>query len=278
MLIGGHVSIAGGISKAVERAAERGFNVIQMFASSPRSYKVNAYPDKEIDRFRTLYREHGMRGLFFHAIYLLNLASSNPDLVGLSVDSLVGYMQFGTVLGAIGTIFHIGSSRERDFDGVKDQVVDKMTEILQKTPEDQFLIMENAAGSGRIVGDTLAELVYIFKRLNSPRVKVCLDTQHLFATGIDLRRQDACHDWLKEFDQKIGLDNLACVHTNDSKAPLGSKKDRHENIGQGEIGSTGLKNFLSHPFMKDKPLILETPGFDDQGPDRKNADILRRLF
>lgn len=283
MIIGGHVSIAGGISNAVPRAAEQGFNAIQIFASPPQSYSKPAAPQEEIDKFNKLYKEAGMQFLVFHAIYLLNLASEKPSLVHMSVESLTGYMEFGEKIGSVGTIFHIGSYKDRGFDTVKEQLVTSMKKILDKTPLSQYLIIENAAGGGGRVGSTLDELVYLYKELRArseelgKRVKFCLDTQHLFATGIDTSDTKIFGDWLSEFDKQIGIENLVCIHANDSKTELSSKHDRHENIGEGRIGIKGFKNIMNQPLLKNKPFILEVPGFEGKGPDRRNGEILRSL-
>jgi deoxyribonuclease IV len=320
MIIGGHVSIAGGISKAVERAAERDFNGIQIFASAPQSYAKPSVSPEEVDRFNKLYKEKGMQFLVFHAIYLLNLASEKPSLVHASIESLIGYMQFGEKINSIGTIFHIGSYKERTFDDVKEQLVSSFLKILNETElnhvsrisdheptgdviarsnatkQSQYLIIENAAGGppsleelrrGRHngkVGATLDELVYLHNEITSriphlgSRIKFCIDTQHLYASGIDTGNFEIFGKWLQEFDKKIGIEKLICIHANDSKTELGSKHDRHENIGEGKIGIEGFKNIIHQPLLKNIPFILEVPGFDGTGPDRKNVDTLKSLY
>lgn len=277
MLFGGHVSIAGGLAKAVERGVERDFAVIQTFAGSPRSFQIIKYTDEQIEAFNALYKKAGLKGLFFHAIYLLNLASQKKTLVDLSINSLIQYLQFGEKVGSRGTIFHIGSSKERDFSEVKNQVVTGIKQILKKTPQNQFLIMEFAAGAGNVIGDTLAEMVELHRLISSDRLKICLDTQHLFASGINVGDYNEFNNLLKEFDRSLGIDNLICVHANDSKSDLGSHVDRHENIGQGKIGKKGFENILRQPLLQNKPFILETPGFDNQGPDKKNIEVLKEL-
>ena len=278
MYFGGHVSTAGGISKAVERAKEREFEVIQIFPSSPRSYRFTKHTDEEITKFNQLCKQNNLKGLFFHSIYLLNLASEKPSLVHLSKQSLVDFLNFGEKINSIGTVFHIGSSKQFSFNDIKQQVAQVMQKILEQTPKNQWLIMENAAGAGQIIGDTLEELTYFYKQVNSDRLKICIDTQHLFATGIDVANFNQFNQWLYQFNQKIGIDNLACIHANDSKSELGSKKDRHENIGQGQIGKAGFKNILKQPLLQNKPFILEVPGFDSAGPDKQNLQILKRII
>ncbi len=137
--------------------------------------------------------------------------------------------------------------------------------------------MESAAGAGKVIGNSLQELSWLFNQVNSPRFKVCLDTQHLWASGVNVADRHLFAKWLKQFDQQIGIDNLVCLHVNDSKSPLGSNLDRHENIGLGLIGRAGFKNILRQPLLQNKPLIMEVPGFDGKGPDRKNMEQLLRL-
>jgi deoxyribonuclease-4 len=277
MIIGGHVSIAGGLSKAAVRAAEQGFDALQIFASAPQSFRMQNHSQVEINEFNRLYKEYAFQALFFHAIYLLNLASEKEALVRMSIDSLVGYMNFGEEVSCNGTIVHIGSYKERGFDAVSSQLVSVIKEVLEKTPASQFLLIENAAGGGGRVGAVLEELVFLHKKVNSPRLKFCIDTQHLFATGVDVTSYDEFNSWLTQFDQSIGIEKLTCLHMNDSKTELGSKKDRHENIGKGFIGVDGFKNIARQPLLQYKPFILEVPGMEGKGPDRANMDLLRSL-
>lgn len=277
MLIGGHVSIAGGISKAVERASAQGFNVIQIFASSPRSYSVPTYSDEEITVFNSEFKEKKMEQLFFHAVYLLNLSSEKPSLVNVSIHSLIEYLRFGEQVGCTGTIFHIGSYKKLGFDAVKEQIAEAMKKVLDETPENQYLIMENSAGAPRC-GSTIEELSYLYKAVSSPRLKICLDTQHLFASGIDVRSSTVFGEWLAAFDKEIGIEHVVCMHANDSKTELSSNHDKHENIGKGFIGTAGFKSILSQPLLSHKPWILEVPGIKGEGPDSENKEKLEGLL
>jgi deoxyribonuclease-4 len=277
MIFGGHVSAAGGIEKTIERAKSQGFEVMQFFASSPRSYSFPAHSEFSIKEFNRLFKESSLKQHFFHAIYLLNLATSKPELLKISIQSLVDYLNFGDKIGSSGTIFHVGSSRERSFAEVAQQVVEAMQEVLARTPKSQPLIMESAAGAGNVVGQSLEELTVLFKAVNSKRLKLCLDTQHLWASGVNVADYDIFGSWLRRFDQEIGIGNLVCFHANDSKTELGSHRDRHENIGEGLIGKSGFRNILAQPLLKDKPFILEVPGANGTGPDRANLEIMRNL-
>ena len=278
MLFGGHVSIAGGLDQAVKRGQDRGFDVIQTFASSPRSFQVTNYTDEQIDAYKSAFKRSSLKQHFFHAVYLLNLASSKSFLVDLSIQSLVGYLNLGEKIDSQGTIFHLGSSLDREFDAVKDQVVSALRKILSQTSSSQNLIMEIAAGAGNVVGDSLEELAILYKEAGSERLKIALDTQHLYASGVDVSSYDEFDHWLKEFDRMVGVETLAAVHANDSKTDLASHRDRHENIGEGKIGKQGFRQILKQPLLQNTPFILEVPGFDETGPDKKNLEILKRLL
>jgi len=266
MFIGGHVSIEGGLEKSVERAVAEDFNAMQIFVSSPRSYKPNSYSDEQIEAFRSAYKKANMKALFFHAIYLINLGSENENLQTLSVDSLINYMQVGAVLGANGTIVHIGS-------GSIEKIAESLTHILDNTPTSQHILVENMASEKRVVYN-LQQCLEILEKTNSDRIKFCIDTQHLFASGIDIRNKEVVANWFDDFERMIGMERIACIHANDSKTECGSQHDRHENIGEGEIGIDGFKTFFSDDRTKNIPIIMEVPGSEGKGPDRKNKDIL----
>jgi len=275
MSIGAHVSVAGGLDKAVVRAEAIGANVMQIFVTSPRSFRITNYTDEQITVFKKLYAEKNLQGLFFHGVYLINLASENEMSVRLSIDSLVHYLNMGDKLGAVGTIVHLGSYKEGDSDVLIAQVVAGIKEILEKTPASQKLIIENCAG--KKIGKDLDELVQLYEQIHSDRIAFCIDTQHLFASGIDVRDTKLFGAWLDLFDKKIGIENLALIHANDSKTPFASGADRHENIGMGEIGEIGFRSILAQPKLHDKPFILEVPGIDKNGPDRENIEKLHAL-
>lgn len=278
MIFGGHVSIAGGIEKAVERAEAQDFRVMQTFASSPRSFSVTNYTNEQINAFNHAFKHSKIvKQLFFHAIYLINLASKKKYLFDLSIKSLIGYLNFGAKINCVGTIFHVGSSKDLEFKDVREQVVIAIKKILVHTPQSQYLIMESAAGAGNVIGQSLDELAWLYNQVESGRFKVCLDTQHLWASGVDVADKAIFGKWLKKFDQQIGIANLVCLHVNDSKSELGSNLDRHENIGMGLIGKNGFKNILSQPLLQNKPFILEVPGLKGEGPDKANINLLKKL-
>lgn len=278
VVIGGHVSAAGGLQKAIERGVERKFKALQLFASPPQGYRPVTYTKDEGIVFKEACVSVGVTSVFFHAIYLLNLASEKSSLLHASKQSLIGYMNFGHYAGTVGTIFHVGSVKSLTFIVYKNQIIQAMKEILESTPEDQFLIMENAAGGGGRVGVTLDELCALHDGVGSNRLKICIDTQHLWGSGINVADHEAFASWLTEFDKRIGIDHLVCMHVNDSKVAFASMKDRHENIGEGTIGLEGLKSALTQPLLQGKPLIMEVPGFDGQGPDGKNRQVLEEIL
>ena len=277
MLIGAHVSTAGGLLKAVDRAVEIGAEAMQIFASSPRAWAFKVPSDEDVAAFREKSAEAGLGPTVLHAIYLVAPGSPDPALVERSVESLTRHLETANRLGALGLIFHAASHRGAGLDAVFDQFVSGVGRILDTAPGDALLMLENSAGQGNHIGSTFAELGRLIRAIDSPRVKVCLDTQHSWAAGYDIASHEGLHATVAEFDREIGLELLAAVHVNDSKRPLGSGVDRHENIGEGLIGREGLKTFMSHPVFRDLPFYLEVPGFGEKGPDAENVAILKAM-
>jgi deoxyribonuclease-4 len=279
MIIGAHVSAAGGISKAIDRGADIGAEAVQIFGSSTRSWRFKALTGAEAEDFRTKNADAGMSPPFLHAIYLINLGNANPDNVEKSVTSLVNYMRLADQIGAGGVIFHPGSHGGAGYDGVFQQVVDSIKLVLDQTPEGPLLCLENMAGMGQHIGAKFSELGEVLKAVDSPRLGICLDTQHAFAAGYDLTNPEGVAGMIEEFDRDIGLDRLAAVHANDSKRACGSGVDRHDNIGEGLIGEEGFTNIMSHPAFGEVPFFLEVPGFGEKrgGPDKPNVDILKAI-
>ncbi len=215
----------------------------------------------------------GIDLVFLHSIYLINLASKNPYILGNSIGSLVQYLKFGKAIGAEGAVFHVGSHKGRGFEKVAEQVVEAMNQILLRTKGCGKLIIENSAGAGGVIGSSFKEIGLIVKALNSPRIAVCLDTAHAFEFGYDIRTKKGLDDAMKEFDREIGLEKLVLIHANDSKTARGSNRDRHENIGKGKIGLEGFRGIVSHPDLRDLPFIIETP----PGSDKDDIETLRSL-
>jgi len=278
MKIGAHVRTAGGVDLAVERAQEMGAETIQIFSGAPQAWRRKNYKDEEVASYKDKVSETGIEPTFIHGLYLVNLATDKPELLAKSYDALVQEMNSAHLIGAKGVIFHLGSHKGAGYDERVGQVVEYVTKVIDATPDDTWLILENSAGMGGSVGSHFAELGQIIRESGSNRVKVCLDTQHTFAAGYDVKTADGLKKTMDEFDKEIGIANLVAVHANDSKCELAGGLDRHENIGEGHIGRDGFVNILSHPAFADVSFLLEVPGFGESGgPDKQNVDILKQL-
>lgn len=277
MLIGAHVSTAGGASKAIARAEEIGAECMQIFASSPRAWKVPPLADAEVEKFKAESERAGMGPTVVHGKYLCAIGSPDPELVEKSVTALTAELQSAERLGALGLIFHPASHRGQGFEAALPQFTDAMKRVLDDAPGDALLMLETSAGSGDHIGSKLTELAQIIKSVENPRVAVCMDTQHMWAAGFNIADPEKLEQTLKEFDSEIGLDLLRAVHANDSKKELGSAVDRHDNIGEGLIGMDGFRNIMGNKAFADVPFYLEVPGFEKGGPDARNVDILKKI-
>jgi len=255
------VSIAGGLNVAETKALAMGANCMQIFSSSPRDWGLPNLPD-----YRFM-----ISPVYFHATYLINLADGG-EIGERSKRLLVAELNLASRLGIKGSIVHPGSFKGDPTDEKFAIFLDNIAQVLANTPKDTYLILENAGN--KKIGQNLAELGAIAAAISDPRLKFCLDTCHLQATGYDLSIPGKIIDL---FDDLIGLGRLELIHVNDSKDPLGSFRDRHENIGEGTIGLQNFKKFINEPRLSQTPFILEVPGFDDKGPDRENLDILKNL-
>ncbi len=277
MKIGAHVKTSGGVDLAIDRAHELGAETIQIFSGAPQAWRRKTYKDGEVDSYKQKVADTGIEPAFIHGLYLVNLATDKPELLAKSLDALVQEMNAAHLLGATGVIFHLGSHKGAGYEKRVGQVVEYVRKVVDATTEDTSLILENGAGMGGSVGSTFAELGRIIRESGSDRVKVCLDTQHAFAAGHDVKTPGGLERVMEEFDKEIGLSNLVAVHANDSKCELGGGLDRHENIGEGRIGRDGFANILSHSAFAEVPFLLEVPGFEGGGPDKQNVDILKEL-
>ena len=278
MKIGAHVSTAGGIPNAVPNGESIGAEALQIFGSPPQSWRFKEHSEENIAAFKETAKAADIGPVFLHGVYLINLGTDKEENMGKAIDSLVSHMTLGSSISAGGVIFHMGSHKGRGFDAILPQVVNSMNSVLENTPEDSWLIIENAAGMGNHIGASFAEIGTVMRELDNDRVKVCLDTQHSYAAGYNLADKDGIEDAMSEFDKEIGVDKLVAVHANDSKIPLGGGVDRHENIGEGHIGKEGFQVIMCHPAFRDVPFLLEVPGFERKGPDKKNIDLLHSIF
>ena len=277
MKLGAHISTAGGLDKAIDRAQEMSAEAIQIFVSSPRGWAFKPIPSSVAAAFREKAAAADIGPTFLHGIYLVSLGAPTEENLSKSVQALINYMQVAGEIGAAGVVFHTGSHRGAGFQGVFDQAVKAMEQVLKASPENVWLAIENSAGMGDHICSKFQEIGQIMKALASPQVKVCLDTQHLFAAGYEVTEEAGLERVMEEFDREIGLSNLVAVHANDSKTPFASGVDRHENIGQGHMGLEGFRVIMKHPAFKDVPFLLEVPGIEGNGPDKANLDILKQL-
>lgn len=274
--IGGHVSAAGGIDTAIERALAIGANCVQIFITSPRQWRKTNITDDHVEKFRAGIKEYQLDPVFIHSMYLGNLASTEPELLEKSIDALAHALTTADRIGAKGVIYHTGSRKDRDPDEALAQVIQSMKEVLKRAPGNSQMIIEGSAGQKGAIG-SFKELGQMLNGVGSDRVKICLDTCHAFAAGYDLTSKQGIESTLSEFDRLIGLEQLVVVHANDSKFGLGEARDRHENIGQGMIGDKGFIALLHTTALRKLPWLLEVPGYDNQGPDVKNINHLHKL-
>jgi len=279
MRIGAHVSSAGGHHLVFERARAIGAEALQLFISAPQQWKLPACTDDQVAAFNTAREASGMPA-FFHGVYLMNFGSVDEAMLQRSKDSLRAYLHFAGRMGVTGTIFHVGSHLGAGWSPeLAVRIGTMLREVLDEEPENpSLLIIENNAGQGNCIGGKFGEIGAIIRAMdNHPRAAVCIDTCHAYAMGYDLATAEGCSVAMAEFEAEIGFGRLAAVHANDTKQPLGTFRDRHENIGDGHIGTEGFRTLMSHPAFRDVPFLLEVPGFDGSGPDAKNIKRLKKL-
>lgn len=273
--LGAHVSISGRLYDAVPRAQALGCECLQIFFGSPRQWRLVSYPADELEEFRRRRDAARLDPLVAHTSYLINLASPDPHLYRRSVVSLVHTLQGMDALGGLAAITHIGSPLGTPWPDARARIAWALRAALRESARAMVLLEGSAGGS---LGGTFEQLREILDETGERRrLGICLDTAHLFAAGWDLRAPAGVDAMVRAVGRVIGLRRLQALHLNDSKAPLGSHLDRHENIGEGEIGRAGFRAILTHPTLKDLPGFIETPGFEQAGPDRKNIDLLKRL-
>lgn len=275
--IGGHVSTAGGLMNAVANTLEIGGSAIQIFAGSPRMWARSLFPEKTAETFKLGVADKDLNPVYIHALYLTNLASDNPELVDKSKKALVMDMTNAAAIGSAGVVLHIGSHQGRGWAAVKDLVIGSIQEVLENTPEESILLLENSAGQNGKIG-TFDQLADIHNAVPSPRLRMCLDTAHAFESGYDFTGESGLEKWITDIEGSVGLDHVELLHLNDSKTPLGSGRDMHQNIGDGYIGSDGLRRLINHPKLAHLPLILEVPGIEGMGPDKENIDRVKALL
>jgi len=280
--IGAHLSISGGLSQAVARTVEIGGNAVQIFSSSPRMWLAHLPKKEEVDKFTGQCLKHNIRPVFIHAKYLINLGSAEPSLVEKSINSLKYDLKVAGLIKAEGVIVHLGSHLGRGFEMIREQLIRSINNILQVSPAGVELIIENSAAQKGKLCSRLEEISLLLQAVDSLKLGWCFDTCHGFNAGYSLGKSWGNHlihfDTVKEIKKLNLLKDLKCLHVNDSRDEFNSGHDRHENLGQGRMGLKLLKDYVNQPELNHLPLIIETPGFDKQGPDKKNLDILKSLI
>jgi deoxyribonuclease IV len=277
MLIGAHVSTAGGLDKAIERGAERGCESIQIFNQSPRMWRPTKYGEEDFARFREAMAASSIEAVVIHAVYLINCASKDSELRKKSLKSLTHALRIGDGIGADGVVLHPGAQKGEPL-GPSMKRAGKTIAAALKDSEQCPLLLEQTAGHKGLLGrdfDETAELIELAGA--GKRLGLCLDSCHLFVQGYDITDEAHLGAVLDEADAKVGLKRLRCLHINDAAAPLGSCRDRHANIGKGEMGKRGLSAFLSEPRFEGLPATLETPGPEKKGSSRAEVTAAKRL-
>lgn len=276
MLFGGHVG--GGVKAAPERAGEIGADALQLFVQSPRAWR---YPDHDkavLAGFPERAAKAGIKSTLVHAIYLCNFASPDDELYAKSVSTLRSTVDTACAIEADGVVFHVGSHLGSGFEAGLERAAPAIELVLERCSERTWLLVENSAGTGGTMGRSLDELAALVDRLEGhPRLGICLDSCHLWASGVDVTDAEALDALLDEFDEKLGLDRLRALHVNDSATPLGSNRDRHANLEEGLIGK-GLSTFLGNPRFQELPAVVETEGEHGKGADAREIKRLKKLW
>lgn len=271
MLFGAHCG--GGIKKALDKGVEMDADAVQLFVQSPRTWRFPDHDPADLAAFRSKREELGIPA-FVHALYLVNLAAPDDAIYDKSVQTMRATVDAACTIEADGVVFHVGSHLGAGFEAGLDRVRPALEQVLDGCNERTWVLMENSAGAGGTIGRSIEELGALYEALDRhERLGVCLDSCHLYVSGVDVTEPAVFDAALAELDSRIGLERLRALHANDSKAPLGSNRDRHDNILDGLMGE-GLGTFLAHPKLQHLPVLLEVPGADGKGP---NADEIRKL-
>jgi deoxyribonuclease-4 len=277
VLIGAHVSPAGGLAKAIERGVQRGCEAIQIFNQSPRMWRPTAYREDDFAAFRDAMQASPIDAVLIHAVYLLNCASDDPGIRAKSLAALTHSLRVGQAIGASGVVLHPGSAKTGDVGAAIARAGETIREALAES-EGCELHLENTAGAGGTLGRSFDELARLLDVAGAgERVGVCLDSCHLLASGYDIRTAAGMASVLSECTRKLGRSRIRSLHLNDSQTPLGSNRDRHANVGAGELGEQGCVAFLSAPGLQKLPCVLETPGENRAGPARAEIELAMEL-
>lgn len=278
MKLGYHISIAGGLHNAINKGEALGCEAIQIFTSSPQSWSFDMLPESELKLFKDKWKGSHIKVIVAHAVYLANLASPNPYISTNTINSLLSSLEISDQLGLLGVITHMGSHKGRGVEeGIK-RSTESINSIMKVYKGKVPLILEISAGAGDLLGRNFEEIGKIYKGIKDKRrIGLCIDTAHSFASGYDLRTKEGLDKLIDEIDNSIGIEKLIVLHINDSKVELGSNKDRHEDIGKGEMGVEAFRYIINHSNLKDLPGILETPSYESSEKGITNIEILRSL-
>lgn len=277
--IGAHVSASGSLDQAITRAQQIGANCVQLFSNSPRIWQKKNLDQFDLEKFNKARIKLEIKPIFTHALYLINLASDKPELLKKSTNSLIYELKFDAFISGAGVIIHAGSHQGRGWESVKDQLIQQIKLILDQTPANSTLLIENSAGQKGKLHSDLHEIKWTLQQLaeyvKAGRLGWCFDTCHAYAAGYHLGDQA---DGVIELIEKLDLwPSLKCIHVNDSRDDFGSGRDRHGNIGDGNIPQEDLKYFLNYKQVLDIPLITEVPGIEGNGPDKENINRIKAL-
>lgn len=277
--IGAHVSVAGGLEKAIENAKNIGAECIQIFGSSPRQWRTKKPTKDEVEKYKEAQKKSGIGPVYLHGAYLVNSASPSAETRRKSIKNLTEHFEIAEMIGAEGLIFHIGSGgKDMPKDKAAKLAVEGIKQVLKNVPGKSWLVLENAAGGGQKLGYDAKEMGKMLKMIKSKRVKICFDTAHAFEAGIiEEYSPKKIKENFDEWDREVGMENIVALHVNDSKTDFNSRHDRHENIGEGYIGLGGFRNLMKEKRLHNKAWILEVPGFGEEGPDKDNIEILKKM-
>jgi len=277
LLIGAHVSASGGINKSFKRGEEIGADCVQIFVSSPRTWSVKEINEDELELYFDEKKRSKLSPTLVHGKYLISLGSPDKELLQKSSLALSKEFSITNKIGALGLVFHPASHRGVGFKKIKNQFVDAVNQTLLDNKGESLLLLETSAGSGDHIGSNFNELAELINLIDNKRIGICIDTQHLWASGYDISSHKGLEKTFEDFDQIIGIEKLKAIHLNDSKKEFRSFVDRHENIGDGYIGYSGIKNFLSRKEISNIPIYLEVPGINGGGPDKENIERVKNL-
>jgi len=285
-LFGSHLSIAGGYYKAVDRAAELGFDTVQLFTKNNNRWQGTKITDEMAERFHRSLAEGGIVSPLSHASYLINMASPDDELWQRSTDAMIDELRRASLLTIENVVVHPGAFRESDLETGIERIAEAILRTLDQTDDlSTSILLETTAGQGTCIGHQFEHLADIMQRVDCPdRLGVCLDTCHMFAAGYKMAPRRSYNKTMKELDETVGIDAVRGVHLNDSRKPFGSRVDRHAHIGRGEMGIEPFRCLLTDSRFYGVPMYLETPketegeGAEEVEMDTVNLNVLQGLL